>query len=474
MSSTHTKQGYGYLFVVALFLLLCAPTLFSKGMFLDGVIYASVARNMAQGIGSFWQPVYTQTLFNPFFEHPPLALGVQSTWFWLFGDSFLVERFYALAAFFVSGFVLVSIWKQLTNGNTMGWIPLLLWVAVPITSWACANNMLENTMMIFTNLAVLFYLKSTQKKRVLFLLLAGLALSLAFLSKGFFALYIWSAPFFFWLVLQRKSFVHMCVNTVLLCAFTLLPLWLCTGLSPDAAFNLESYFNKQVVNSIQHVQTVSSRFAILGNFASGILPALLLGGVLLLITRLRGIALREMQAAYKKPALALLLLSLSGVLPIMVSLKQRGFYILSVYPFFALALGLLLLPLFSALLSTWGAKAHSLFRYGTFAFLATAICLSVYFAGSIGRDREKIRDTQAIISFTGEGKTIGVCPELSREWSLHAYFQRYGQVSLARKHPHTYKYLVQAPECAHTKKLSPYTATGLNLEHYRLYIRTKR
>lgn len=54
--------------------LLLIPTLVQDGMFLDGITYSAISRNMANGIGSFWHPHYTETLYPHFNEHPPLYL----------------------------------------------------------------------------------------------------------------------------------------------------------------------------------------------------------------------------------------------------------------------------------------------------------------------------------------------------------------------------------------------------------------
>ena len=54
---------------VSLYCLLVLPRLLSYGMFLDGVTYASIARNMAENYGSFWQPYYTATVYPTFYEH---------------------------------------------------------------------------------------------------------------------------------------------------------------------------------------------------------------------------------------------------------------------------------------------------------------------------------------------------------------------------------------------------------------------
>ena len=69
-----------YLFVVGLFGLFACNNLLTRGMFMDGLIYTSVAANMAEGVGSFWHPVYTATQFPDFYEHPPLMMWLLSLW----------------------------------------------------------------------------------------------------------------------------------------------------------------------------------------------------------------------------------------------------------------------------------------------------------------------------------------------------------------------------------------------------------
>ena len=48
------------LFTVASMLALTVPRLWQRGMFLDGVTYAVVARNMADGVGTFWAPSFSE------------------------------------------------------------------------------------------------------------------------------------------------------------------------------------------------------------------------------------------------------------------------------------------------------------------------------------------------------------------------------------------------------------------------------
>ena len=65
-----------YVAVAALFLALVSGSLTTTGMFMDGLIYSNVAANMADGIGSFWHPVYTSSYHPDFYQHPPLMFGM--------------------------------------------------------------------------------------------------------------------------------------------------------------------------------------------------------------------------------------------------------------------------------------------------------------------------------------------------------------------------------------------------------------
>ena len=78
---------------VAIYCLLVLPRMLSYGMFLDGITYASIARNMAQNYGSFWRPYYTATVAAVFYDQPPLGLWLQSWAYRLLGDAVYIELF---------------------------------------------------------------------------------------------------------------------------------------------------------------------------------------------------------------------------------------------------------------------------------------------------------------------------------------------------------------------------------------------
>jgi len=406
--------------------------LFSDGMFMDGTIYAAVSENMANGLGTFWQPHLNQTLYPEFYQHPPLALGLQALAFKIFGSSFLVERFYSLATFILTGYLLILIWMEIGKPKDKAWIPLLFWFANPLVIWAVANNMLENTLQIFVLASVLVLLKSLKTKTLFWIILSGLFLFLGLLTKGLVALSPLTFYFWYWLFKREISFYKMIINTGLLLLFTLIPLALLLLLSESAAHALESYFKLQIVNSLKEVQTVSSRFFIVGRLFNELLASF---GIMLLIILIFKKNIKQFKTDFQKNKQNLYLflgLGFSGVLPIMISLKQSGFYMLPAFPFFALAFGLLIYPFLE---NTKPKLKKQSFLYQNSGILSLLLLLIVFsvtisFKNTIGRDKKMLEDVYSISSSVSNDEIIDIPRNLAQNWPLHAYFARYSNISL--------------------------------------------
>src|SRR5439155_19118642 len=123
------------------------PRLAHRGMFLDGVTYASIARNLAEGRGHFWEPFYTATIYPAFHEHPPLAFWLQSIWFRALGDHWFVERAYCLSAAVLIAALIAVTWRAVErDGNR--WLPIAFWMLPPVVSWSIVGNLLETTVCV--------------------------------------------------------------------------------------------------------------------------------------------------------------------------------------------------------------------------------------------------------------------------------------------------------------------------------------
>jgi hypothetical protein len=456
-----------YLSVFGIILIIISPSLLSDGMFLDGLLYAVISKNLANGIGDFWHIHLTKTLSPIFFEHPPLAFGLQSLFFKILGDSIFVEKLYSFLTYVVTGIIIVKIWKKLivNNSNQTAWLPLLLWITIPLVFWAIPNNMLENTMMIFTSLSVLFILKSFENRRFLYLFLAGLSLFGAFLCKGFVGLFTFSFIFWIFIIKRNINFKRFFIDTSVLFFSALLPLIVLYFAVPESIDNILAYINKQVVGSVQNVQTVETRFFILIRLFLELIPMFLL--IILLVAFTFKVKFSNSNIKW---FWVFLLLGLSGVIPIMISMKQRGFYILATFPLFSIAFALLIVERVDYLMkkiNTKGVK-FKIYKYASILIFAIGVSLVLYNSNKIGRDKDKIEDVHSVGDIVSKNTIIAIEPKIRTDWSLHGYFARYYSISLNHNVSANEKYLLVYKH-SDFEIPSQYALIPLELNNYELY-----
>ena len=423
------KGACFYLAIAGIFMLIICHSWLSDGMFMDGTIYAILSRNLSIGSGTFWQPHLTNTLFPVFVEHPPLAFGIESIFFTIFGDSRFVERFYSLLTIVITAIIIVSIWKLLLKKSSTGWIPLVLWITMPTVNWASVNHMLENTLAIFICLSVLFYLRSLQSKKILFLILAGMMLSLGFLTKGFVTFTPLAFPFLVWLFIRKTRFLSMVLDTIIILTSAILPLillYLFTGAREFLPQYIEFAFTK-----ISQGETASSRFYIIYRLLMELLPAIGIILAFMLYCWIKKISFNKISSNLRTAA-AFFSLGLAGILPILTTMDQSTYFLLLSLPFFAISLGLLVNPLIETLLekTDYSSRGYRIFKLFGVTALSAGLILSVYFSGDFSRDENKLKDIRIVLANLEENSTINILPEMYDDWSLHTYYARYKNISL--------------------------------------------
>lgn len=435
------KTSPFYIAVAGIFMLMICWSWLSEGMFLDGTIYAILSRNLAFGLGSFWQLHWSDTLMPAFVEHPALAIGLESILFRVFGDSRFVERFYSLLTIVLTGIIIVSIWKSTLKKSSTGWLPLLFWISMPTVSWAAVNNMLENTLVIFLCLSVLFYIKSLHSRRIANLILAGSMLSLGFLTKGFVTFTPLSLPFFIWLFTRKNKFFSMVADTMIMLISAIIPLlllYLFTGANEFFPEYIGIAFSKITENVL-----IDSRFYILEKLVMELLPALGIIFVILFLSRKKRLSFSQMSSSLR-PASTFFVLGFAGVLPILLTMDQSTYFLLTSFPFFAISLGFTVNPLVEPFIERidFNSKGYRIFKYSGITALSAGIILSVIFSGSFNRDRVKLEDMKAILPELKENSTINILPEMYQDWPLHAYYARYKNISLDRDLNNRHDYLL--------------------------------
>jgi 4-amino-4-deoxy-L-arabinose transferase-like glycosyltransferase len=467
LAANYRKALPFYFAVTGLFLIIICPFALSDGMFLDGLYYSVVAKNLSNGEGSFWNLHFSDTFQNRFDGHPPLAFGLQSILFSLFGNSRFIDKIYSLLTCAATGYIILLIAKQLKLKNN--WIILLLWLIVPVVFWASTNNMLENTLSIFICLSVLFLLKAQHGKSILLLILSGIMLFFGFLTKGLVAFFPWTFLFVYWLVYRNKSFGRMLVETFIFVAAAIIPLLLLL-LWSEAKWSIFNYLDVQVMNSLKHVETVDTRFFIVIRLLQELIIPLCICSIVVIIAKWRKVPLSLMRNN-RKTTLVFILVALTGVLPIMISLKQSGFYILTVYPLFAIALGSLIEPLVDRLCNIINLKSKGflVFKIAGYLFFSTGVALCLYFSNTIGRDKIKLRDTYTIIEHIPENSTVNILPEMHLDFSLRGYFARYANISLDCDLKNEHEYLLVENTHYSDSILNQYERVDLETTNYQLF-----
>lgn len=440
-SRRNINGTYFYIAIAGIFLLIICHSWLSDGMFMDGTIYATLSRNLSRGLGTFWQPHLTNILFPVFVEHPPLAFGLEGILFRIFGDSRFVERFYSLLTVIIAGMIIVSIWKQILRKSSTGWLPLLFWIAMPTVSWASVNNMLENTLIIFICLSVLFYIKYQKSNRIAFLLLAGLMLSFGFLTKGFVTFTPLAFPFFVWLFSGKSRFSSMVLDTIIIIISAVLPLillFLFTGAHEFLPKYIEMFFSK-----ISTGVTANSRLYIIYMLVMELLPAFGIILVLMIYSWKTKLSFYNVRSGMS-PASLFFSIGLAGVLPILFTMDQSAYFLFLSLPFFAISLGLIVNPLIEALLERvdYNSNKYRFFKLFGVMALSAGIILSVYFSGDFNRDKNTLTDMRVILVQLEKDSTINILPEMYEEWSLHAYYGRYKNISLDPDLNNRHEYLL--------------------------------
>jgi len=463
-----SKQTSFYIITIGIFLAIISPDLLSDGMFFDGLTYSAIANNLAHNIGSIWELHYTFTSFNVFHEHPPLAIWLESLFFRLFGDSIYIEKIYSLITFIITGFLVKLIWSKVNKKNyhQMGWLPILLWITVPTVTWAVSNNILENTMMIFTTLSIYLILKSLDKKQYLYLSLSGLSLAMAFMSKGFVGLYPLSFIFWIFIFDNKFTFKRFIIDTTTITLSLLFPFVLMYIFIPEGISSISKYINKQVFGSINNIQTVDTRFDIIINLFNDLIPMIIISIIILYFAKKKAVT-TVIENSSKKWIYIFLTLGLSGVIPIMISLKQSGFYILTTFPIFAISLSLLIANPTCNFLSKLKTSEVKLRRI-SISFLAISVLSVLLFSFTIGREKEKIEDLYKIKEVVPKHTTISIQPEIYKDWSIHAYYIRYANVSLNRDTRIHEDYFLTYKGWTN-KTLENYKLIEIDLEKYSLY-----
>ena len=420
-----------YFFAAAAFTFLTIARMGQAGMFLDGTIYAAIARNLAGGLGSFWFPVYL-TSQPAFHEHPPLGFFLQSLWFRVLGDHLAVERAYSYCMGGVTGALIVLGWNQSIRRPRFGWLPLVFCLLPSTVTWSIVNNLLQTTEAAFATAAVSCFVLSLRvpRFRLAWACASGAAILFAAVANGPTGLFPLAAPAIGVVIL--RSHCASALRSGIAVAATVAAGVLCLWTFTDAPAAFGAYWNDVVVASAVGARG-GNRWAELGRH--------LLGGVvmrmgtlccLLAILGRRSRAVDARAHEWLDWSLFFLMLGIAGSVPTAVSAHVSGHYIYPALPMFALGFAALSMLLSGHLLERVVAGAGARRALTTIGVLLVVAAIAMPASGHPmeRRDRSWIEEYRTLAPALPRNTEVSTCKAAGNEYGVHAYLQRWYRISL--------------------------------------------
>ena len=412
--------------VLSLLLLLLSPYLFSLGMFFDGLTYAAVSRNLAIGFGTLWKPAYSLTIGREFYGHPPLGFWIQSVAYRLFGDHLWVDKAFTYAVASLNLLLFYLLYRSVRRDGDPGfWAPLLLLVSFHSYRWVIRNGLLENTMTSFVLLSLILYTLSL--RRPYYGIPAGLSVLAAFLVKGPVGTFPLVSPLLLPSPSPKKRLAPFLLGAA---AFSLS--FALLMLLPEVRHFFSEYLHRQIFRSVTGGENPApSRLYILYAIATEMaFPSLFLLPLSVFL-HLK----REVWVEWDGRTFGLLLLALSGSLPIMLSLKQARFYLHPSLFIYALFLTSLFRPALRRL-ESWR-PVDRLVVPTSLLLLLAALSVALRFAGTGKGGYEPFyRDfvENPLHLNLRHHEYLSVCPRgLYGNWSMFAGMERAFMLSMTQQ-----------------------------------------
>lgn len=438
-----------WLLTISLILFLIVSQLIQDGAFMDGMLYVSVSKNLADGIGTFWDPHFCKTYQSSFHEQPPLYFGILAVFYKVFGTSMYVERLFCFVCFVLTALSIHKFWKRIYVSQPIvsinSWFPVVLWMIIPICFWAYTNFVEEVLMCLFVLLSVYYsYIALFEEKNVYVnLIIAGIFIFLASLTKGPQGIFSIAAPGFYWLITRKINIKKMLAFTGVLIAVPFLIYGVLILSNDEVIASFEKYFYNRIIHTFSHKNdTTGNRFEIIIQLFWHLLPIACISALIIFFTR-KNNPQRIKQKSFNQIILWFILIGLSGSLPLMITLEQRGFYLVTTLPFFALAIAMWAAPGLSVAVSKIRSQSKG-FKVSTFLIALLFITSVVYSISCIGkakRDANMLADVYAFGKIIPYGTTISIPAPMCMDFSFKEYMIRYFYIS-SDDTPATHEYMI--------------------------------
>lgn len=429
-TSFHTSF---WLLCVAVVSILCLPSLVQQGMFLDGVTYAAISKNLSNGIGSVWQLQYTATFNHEFYGHPPFYFIIQSLFFTVLGDHFMVERIFSFFLLVCTAYGIVLLWRKVTAQFQMqlyAWVPVLMWITIPQVAWTFTNNMLEAMVSPLVLFALYFYYRSTESKSFIYIIIGTFFVWFAYGVKGPVALFPIVLFIVHYIVFREYTLVQAIAKTILILVLFVVFFAILFTLQPQSFETFRAYHYIQVFSALQggNQDTVSWHGALLLPLVGALAPLIVLCTLVYMWNKRKQIH-EPINHMHTKYIIFFLLLGLAGSIPLMVTLKQRLFYAVPSFSLFAMAAAIF----FSKFAQNIPQNVVKIIRFAAYIMIIVSGIIVGISYKNYAKDAQLLRDIETLKRHIPPFTIVKCDTNLVHNWKVIAYLQRNANISISEK-----------------------------------------
>ena len=302
------------------------------------------------------------------------------------------------------------------------------------------------------------------------MILSGIMIFAATLSKGFPGFFPIVAPFLYWLTTRKISLKKALLFSVVITA-TPLVIYGILFLFPESNKSLTLYLVKRVFHRINLQPTVDNRFWILWRLFTELLPSILFVLLFMLIAKIKKITFK-LPGLFNE-GLFFILLGLAGSAPLMLTLVQKGFYFVPSLPFFGIGLAVLIVPVISSLIANINvhSKAFRLLTAFSVVLFISSIGYVIAQKDKTSRDKILLHDVYLIGKEVPAHSLVSIPFEMwEDEWSLQCYLMRYYYISLDPEYSELQHYFIINNALPLTVP-EGYKKLNINTIQYDLYVR---
>jgi hypothetical protein len=414
------------IFFNSLVLFICGTQLVKKSQFVDSLIYSGIAKDMALGKSTFWSSYDVSYIFN-FRGHPPLAMFLQSNLFKIFNSDILPHAIFILLTLFLNVLGIYLLWNLLFPKIKKNvFIPIILWFLTPVVFWSFSNNILENTLSFFIVFSTYFCVKSIKSKKIIYVLIAVFFCFCAILTKGPVGLFPLIVLPIYWIIYKNNRALYFSIIFIL----ALISSFYLLFLNNEAYIFFKEYINIQFLPSLGGKLDTNkwSHLYITQKLLVELIPMFLVAAI--------AYFMKKINFAHKKDFYFLIILGVLCSLPLSISPKAHGFYLVPCFSFFAIA--------FSSIIKININKINQLICKNSvliisIVFLVTSIAFTINNFNKIDRDEDKIEFANAVRKKIPQNiNQVYIADNLGGDFYLRALLTRYNSIRTERDKNFTY------------------------------------